>query len=75
MQGALQAELTEHGAHAWLGDPHPPVSWPEGWRVRFEPTELIDPEGQIFVREGDVLVASGGLIDGVFGLTDLRLRT
>ena len=58
--GPFHAALTSRGACAWIGE-QVPSQWPEGWSVRFGPIELIDPNGHVFAREGDLLVAAGGL--------------
>jgi hypothetical protein len=36
------------------------MTWPADWSVRFDPLELISPDGEVFAREGDWLVAGGG---------------
>lgn len=59
--GPFHAELTDHGAEAWLGEQRNPMTWPEGWRVGFEPTRLIDPDGNVFAEEGEQLRGAGGL--------------
>jgi hypothetical protein len=35
--------------------------WPADWSIRFDPLELITPDGEVFAREGDFLFANGGL--------------
>jgi hypothetical protein len=46
--------------------------WPADWSVRFDPVELITPQGEVFAREGDFLFAGGGLnADGVFEIGPL----
>ena len=59
--GSFHAELTEHGAEAWLGEQRAAMIWPEGWRVAFNPTRLIDPSGEVFAVEGEYLKVGGGL--------------
>ena len=39
--GPFRAMLTKSGACAWIGSAT--VLWPAGYRVRFHPTELLDP--------------------------------
>ena len=59
--GEFHATLTDDGAQAWLGDSSGLLYlWPLGFRVRFNPTELIGPEGQVLATEGDVLTFAGG---------------
>ena len=68
--GPFHAALTNGKARAWLGATEEPMSWPAGWRVRFDPVELIDASGHFFARKGDPLMAAGGVDDhDVFGLT------
>lgn len=59
--GLFHAELTDHGAEAWLGERREAMVWPDGWRVAFNPTRLIDPSGEVFALEGDFLRVGGGL--------------
>jgi hypothetical protein len=44
------------------GGPNVPIWWPNGWTARRERGEvlLIDPQGKVFAREGDRILASGG---------------
>ena len=58
--GAFHATLTAEGACAWRGTGDVPYLWPEGYRVRFNPTELINPQGQVVAHEGDRLKVGGG---------------
>jgi hypothetical protein len=68
--GGFHAELADHGPEAWLGKRSKPMTWPFGWSVGFEPTRLIDPDGNVFAEEGDLLRAGGGLDhEGRFALT------
>jgi hypothetical protein len=61
-RGSFHAALVDGHACAWLGDTRAPSLWPAGWRVRFNPTQLIEPNGHVFASEGDTLLASGGQI-------------
>src|SRR4051794_22007226 len=71
--GPFRAALTNGKARAWLGGGGEPMSWPAGWRVRFDPVELIDASGEVFAREGDPLMGAGGVDNrGVFGLTQIE---
>jgi hypothetical protein len=58
--GPFHAVLVDGHACAWLGDTKRPSIWPADWQVRFNPTQLIDPNGHVFANEGDVLSAGGG---------------
>jgi hypothetical protein len=60
IHGAFHAEMTPDGARAWLGDERKPTRWPEGCGVRFDPTELIGPDGAVVAREGDAIAFAGG---------------
>jgi hypothetical protein len=54
----FQAEMTPKGACASLGGSAlSSVSflWPSGYKVRFNPTELLGPNGHVVVREGGLL--------------------
>lgn len=45
--GEFHAALTDEGARAWLSDNSDLLYlWRLGFRVRFNPTELIGPEGK-----------------------------
>jgi len=59
--GEFHATLTDEGARAWLGSNSDLLYlWPLGFRVRFNPTELIGPEGRVLATEGDLLSFAGG---------------
>ncbi len=58
--GAFHAAMTADGACAWLGDGAKDYFWPEGYRVRFNPTELLDRYGQVVAQEHDRVSFAGG---------------
>lgn len=60
--GPFDAELTVAGACAWLGSHQKPVLWPAEYRVRFNPTELVGPDGQVLAKAGEVLHFAGGVV-------------
>ena len=62
IRGYFHARLLATGvACAWLGgDQAKPTTWPSGWRVRFNPTQLIDPSGKTVATEGQWVTAAGG---------------
>lgn len=60
--GPFDAGITASGACAWLGSHQEPVLWPAGYRVRFNPTELIGPKGQVLAKAGEVLHFAGGVL-------------
>lgn len=58
--GQFHAEMTVNGACAWLGPQQHATLWPAGYRVRFNPTELIGPNGDIIAKAGQQLQFGGG---------------
>jgi hypothetical protein len=56
--GVFHATLIDGHACASIGGG--PTRWPQGWSVRFNPTELVDAAGHLVAREGDELTAGGG---------------
>lgn len=58
--GEFHAVLTPDGACAWLGSGTSSYLWPAGYRVRFDPTRLINAEGRVVAKEGDMLQFGGG---------------
>ena len=58
--GPFRATLTKSGPCAWLGSAT--VLWPAGYRVRFHPTELLDPKGHLVVRQGENLTFGGEIV-------------
>ncbi len=39
-----------------------PVVWPQGFRARLDPLELLGPGGEVVARGGDHLTAGGGFL-------------
>ncbi len=60
--GPFHAVRRGDDVRAWIGSIEYPAIWPAGWKVRFDPTELLAPDGRLFAREGDVLKGGGGLV-------------
>jgi hypothetical protein len=60
ISGLFHAALTANGACAWLGDGAIVYRWPAGYRVRFNPTELLDRDGRVVARQGDLVSFGGG---------------
>jgi hypothetical protein len=63
--GRLTGGVAADGTYCvWLTDRGEPqaVLWPPGYRARLDPLEILDPDGQIVAREGDMLVVSGGTV-------------
>jgi hypothetical protein len=59
--GEFHAARVGRRVEAWLGEHRQRMTWPAGWSVRFDPIELISPDGDVFAREGGLLCAGGGL--------------
>jgi hypothetical protein len=45
---------------AWIGTRHTAILWPEGYAVRTQPPELIDPGGRVIAHAGDRIGSGGG---------------
>jgi hypothetical protein len=62
-QGQFHASRTSSGACASIVEPGGRLSylWPAGYRVRFHPTELLDPSGKVVARQGDEINTAGGV--------------
>lgn len=50
------------------------VLWPEGYQGRFDPIELLDGDGQIIAREGELIELAGGDATAV-ETSDCRVST
>ena len=63
--GQFHATLTPFGACAWMSTPNRGAVylWPAGYRVRFDPTELLSPSGKVVAREGQEVNAGCGGYD------------
>ena len=68
-RGAFHAVMTPSGACATIGDRTAPISyrWPTGYRVRFNPTQLLDADGFVIASDGEEVEAGGGLTAVVAG--------
>lgn len=60
--GPFHATIRNGAACAWLGTSGQVYLWPAGYGVRFHPTELIDPQGHVVAREGQVVSIGGGSV-------------
>jgi hypothetical protein len=61
LTGDFEATLTSHGACAWLGPArYVIILWPAGYQVKFLPTELLGPDGQVVARAGQYVGFEGG---------------
>jgi hypothetical protein len=60
--GRFHATLTPSGACAWMYTPNRGIVylWPAGYRVRFDPIELLNPSGKVVAHQGQEVNAGGG---------------
>jgi hypothetical protein len=58
--GPFHAALTKSGACAWIASDD--VLWPTGYRVRFHPTELVGPSGEVVARQVEDVGIAGHLV-------------
>jgi hypothetical protein len=56
----FHASLTGSGACTSGGSME--YLWPAGYRVRFHPTELLDPAGRIVAHQGQYITVGGGIV-------------
>jgi hypothetical protein len=63
--GVVTDGVVADGAYCvWLtarGEPEA-LLWPPGYRARLDPLEILDQDGEVVAREGDMLVVGGGAI-------------
>lgn len=61
--GRFHATLTASGACAWMSTPDQGTVylWPAGYRVRFHPTELVSPNGDVVAHQNQTVEAGGGV--------------
>lgn len=45
---------------AWIGSRATAVLWPQGYRVRLRPADVIDAAGKVVARAGQTVTAGGG---------------
>lgn len=60
--GEFHAERVGDTACGWLGDRRDPILWPKGWRVAFNPTRLLDANGDTFALDGEYIQGAGWLV-------------
>lgn len=60
VSGTFHAAVTDQGPRAWLGNRFRLTVWPDGMRVRFDPTELLGRDGDVLASEGDYVRFPGG---------------
>jgi hypothetical protein len=70
--GRFHAWWTPAGACAGLGKAAVTMLWPEQYAVRFSPTRLVDADGRVVAREGDVIDVGGGLLPAPKGVRCLN---
>jgi hypothetical protein len=73
-RGPFHASMRGGVACAWIGSEGLPDLWPAGYRVRFHPTELIDPHGRVVARQGQVVSSAGGIDPGTPGEPGAQCR-
>ena len=62
ISGRLGGEMRGSVGCAWLEGAdglRTEVAYPNHWRLEFEPLTLLDDEGAVFARQGDVVTVSG----------------
>lgn len=62
VSGIFGGDPSLEGGCAWLDaddGTRYEVLYPDGWQVRFEPLELVHPDGEVVATEGDRLAVSG----------------
>jgi hypothetical protein len=74
--GEFHATRVGHRACATIGPTDVPFSysWPTGYRVRFHPTQLLDPSGHVVAEEGDHVKSGGGFTGQLAGGTEPPTR-
>ena len=60
ISGTFHASRTSEGACAWIDNGEIGFVWPDGYRVRFKPTELLDERGRVVATEGEHVEFGGG---------------
>jgi hypothetical protein len=61
--GPFHAARTADGVEAWLGRHRRPMTWPADWSVRFDPVELIGPDGETFaLKESSSPLLAGWML-------------
>lgn len=66
LTGTLGGDAELEGGCAWLDaddGTRYEVAWPDGYEVRFEPLELVGPDGETVARDGDTLHVTGELAE------------
>ncbi len=56
----FQATLTQ--SRTCTSSAHVDYLWPAGYRVRFHPTVLLDPRGQVVAHQGQYVAVGGGIV-------------
>ena len=74
LQARVGGTLVAHpdsglGFKGVAGSPNRPARWPYGWSARRENgvVLLVDPTGRVMAREGDKILASGGVSSDING--------
>lgn len=62
LSGTLQGSAELEGGCAWLvadGGEQYEVIYPDGYEIRFDPVELLGPDGEVVASEGDEVTVTG----------------
>lgn len=68
LRGVLGGDAQLEGGCAWVdGDDgvRYEVQYPEGFEVRFDPVEVVGPDGAVVATDGDEVVVVGAVGDGM----------
>jgi hypothetical protein len=66
LTGTLGGDTDLEGGCAWLDaedGTRYEVFYPDGYEVRFEPLELVGPDGEVVATEGDTVTVTGGVAE------------
>jgi hypothetical protein len=63
--GTLAGAIVDGSVRTWLTDTKGQltlVMWPGNFRARFDPLEVVDDEGEVIARGGEVVTVAGGFL-------------
>jgi hypothetical protein len=63
--GVLVGCITYEAALTWLANPDGELTrliWPADFRIRFDPLEVLDEQGEVIARGGQLTLAGGSFI-------------
>lgn len=77
IDGYLRGDASVDGGCVWLEDPSTgdrvAVVWPPGFAARFDPVELLGPDGAVVARDGDHVGLGGGFLSHEGARCDLGM--